>query len=135
MTSRKGPDPRIIALGLLTGAAVGVWAGRRARSLADSPAKPGLIDWERARSVAVSMNQEAALTASERRRLDHDYHALVQRTIPLVAQHSGMTLPFELNQVFAFDRVDWINANIDSFRHMFAPIEKLDMFGQEHAPR
>jgi len=46
-----------------------------------------------------------------------------------------MTLPFELDQIFAFDRVDWINANIDAFRHMFAPIEKLDLFGQSHAPR
>src|SRR5207302_8221919 len=125
----------IIALGLLTGAAVGVWAGRRARTMSEGPTKPGLIDWERARNVAVSMNQEAALTASERHRLDAEYFALVQRTIPLVSRRSGMTLPFEVNQVFAFDRVDWINANIDSFRHLFVPIEKLDMFGQEHAPR
>jgi len=107
MSSRKGMDPRLLALGLLTGAAVGVVAGRRAaRTWGEAPAKPGLIDWDRARSVAISMNQEAALTATERRRLDREYYDLVQRTIPLVARHTGMRLPFELDQIFAFDRVD-----------------------------
>jgi coenzyme F420 biosynthesis associated uncharacterized protein len=94
-----------------------------------------MIDWERAKSIAVSMNQEAALTALERRRLDREYYELVQKTVPLVSRHSGMTLPRELSQVYAFDRVDWINANIEAFRHMFAPLEKLDLFGQSHAPR
>ena len=136
-SSRKAVDPRLVAFGLLTGAAVGVWAGKRAKAWSEEhPAKPGMIDWDRARTVAITMNQEAALSASERARLDSEYYELTQRTIPLVSAHSGMTLPNPLNQVYAFDRVDWINANIDAFRHMFEPIEKLDLFGgNPNAPR
>lgn len=133
---RKSLDPRLVAVGLLTGAAVGVWAGKRAQTWSDQhPAKPGMIDWDRARTVAISMNQEAALPAAERRRLDAEYRDLVQRTIPLVSRHSGMTLPNRLDQVYAFDRVDWINANIDAFRRMFEPIEKMDLFNNANAPR
>lgn len=125
MKARLGIDPRVLALGLLTGAAVAVWAGRRAQEWAERPAKPGLIDWERARSIAVNMNQEAALSAAERRRLDAEYASLVDRTIPLVSRFTGLNLPRGRPDVFAFDRVDWINANIDAFRHMFQPIERL----------
>jgi coenzyme F420 biosynthesis associated uncharacterized protein len=35
-----------------------------------------------------------------------------------------------LNQVYAFDRVDWINANIEAFQRMFEPIEKMDLFSR-----
>jgi coenzyme F420 biosynthesis associated uncharacterized protein len=138
-SGRKAVDPRLVAFGLLTGAAVGVWAGKRAKSWSEQhPAKPGMIDWDRARTVAITMNQEAALSASDRARLDAEYYELTQRTIPLVSAHSGMSLPNPLNQVYAFDRVDWINANIDAFRHMFEPIEKLELFSghaNPNAPR
>src|SRR5687768_13377514 len=90
VSQRRGIDPRLIAAGLLTGAAVGVWAGRRAQEWAARPVPSRLIDWERARSVAIAMNREAALTAGERARLDAEYAELVQRTIPLVSQHMGV---------------------------------------------
>lgn len=131
MKNRHTLDPRFVALGLLTGAAVAVWAGKRVQSLAEQPAKPGLIDWDRARTIAVNMNQEAALTATERRRLDSEYTALVERTIPIVARFTGLQLPEQRAEVFAFDRVDWINANIDAFRHMLQPIERLRETGKD----
>jgi coenzyme F420 biosynthesis associated uncharacterized protein len=134
-TTRTRIDPRLVAAGLLTGAVVGAWAGRRARSWSEQPASAGLIDWDRARSVAISMNRESALTAMERQRLDREYMELVQRTIPLVSAHTGTTLPFPLDQVYAFDRVDWINANITAFQHMFAPLEQLDLFGHRDSPK
>ncbi|RIK35625.1 MAG: hypothetical protein DCC58_20275 [Chloroflexi bacterium] len=134
MTRRTPFDPRLVALGLLTGAAVGVWAGRRAQSWTARPAKPGLIDWDRARAIAVNMNREAALTATERIRLDAEYTALVDRTIPLVSRFTGLTLPAERPEIYAFDRVDWINANIDAFRRMFMPIERLKLNEQAANP-
>lgn len=136
MATRTRLDPRLLGLGLLTGAVVGVWAGRRAQEWnASQPVVDGLIDWERARSIAVSMNRDAALTARERARLDEEYNELVQRTIPLIAAHSQVTLPRPLDQIHAFDRVDWIHANIEAFQRMFQPIEKLDIFGTPNAPR
>lgn len=136
MTTRTRLDPRIVAVGLLTGAAVGVWAGRRAQGYLAQPAtESGTIDWERARSVAISMNREAALTEQERQRLDGEYAELVQRTIPLISEFTGTTLPFPLDKVYTFDRVDWIEANIASFQRMFEPIEQLNLFGGSNGRR
>lgn len=118
-------DRRLLALGVMTGAGIGVWTAWQARRLREQEAKPGLIDWNQVRSIAISMNREAALTAPERIRLDAEYQTLVMRTIPLVSAHTGDSLPDQLTSVYAFDRVDWINANIESFRRMFAPIEGL----------
>jgi coenzyme F420 biosynthesis associated uncharacterized protein len=132
---RTSLDPRLIALGLLTGAAVGVWAGRRAQTLADRPVRPQLIDWDRAREIAVNMNHEAALSATDRRRLDEEYGRLVDQTIPVVSAFTGLTLPSDRSSVFAFDRVDWINSNIESFKVMFQPIERLRLVDLGNSPR
>jgi coenzyme F420 biosynthesis associated uncharacterized protein len=40
-----------------------------------------------------------------------------------------------MEQVFAFDRIDWINANLETFKHMFEPLERLDLFGNRDAPK
>ena len=121
------PDRRLITIGLLAGAAVGAWAGNRARELADRETQPGLINWDQARSIAVSMNRQTALTEGERARLDDYYRGLVAQAVPLVAEYTGDQLPArDLEHVYAFDRVDWINANIESFREMFEPLEALN---------
>lgn len=140
MPTRSKLDPRILAVGLLTGAVVGVWAGRRAQGYAQGyvgqpTGAPGSINWDRARSVAISMNRESLLTEAERRRLDREYHDLVQQTIPLVSEFTGTTLPFPLDKVYTFDRVDWIEANIQSFQRMFEPIERLNLFGGSDGQR
>jgi coenzyme F420 biosynthesis associated uncharacterized protein len=136
MTPKSKVDPRLLGLGLLTGAVVGVWAGRRAQEwTASQSTGDGMIDWDRARSVAVAMNRDAALTYGERSRLDREYYDLVQRTIPLVSAHSGVRLPRPLDEVYAFDRVDWIHANIEAFKRMFAPLEELDIFNNPKAPK
>lgn len=116
-----------MTIGLLAGAAVGAWAGNRARELAERETQPGLINWEQARSIAVGMNRQTALTSGERERLDSYYRNLVQKAVPLVAEYTGDELPTtDLEHVYAFDRVDWINANIDCFRDMFEPLEALN---------
>ncbi|MDQ3695403.1 MAG: zinc-dependent metalloprotease [Chloroflexota bacterium] len=123
--SRWIPDRRLIAAGLLAGAAVGAWMGSRPRT-ALAPGRPAtLIDWEQARTIAINMNRDAALSAPERSRLDTYYRDLVRRCIPIVSDYTGVTLPSTLERTFAFDRVDWINANIAGFRQMFAPLEAL----------
>lgn len=118
----------------MTGAAIGVWAGRKAHEWSASRPETRLIDWERARAVAVSMNRESALTSRERARLDREYQELVERAIPLVERHTGLTLPIAHDRVFAFDRIDWIDANLVAFEHMLAPLEEADLFGNTRAP-
>lgn len=128
-------NKRILALGLLTGAIAGSYGVVQARRMAEKSTTPGLIDWDRVRKVATAMNQESALTAGQRATLDAEYRALVERTIPMVAEYTGDTLPYPMDQIYAFDRVDWINANIESFKIMFEPIERLNLTDNDKVPQ
>ena len=119
-------DRRLIAVGLLAGAAVGALAGGKARTFTGQERAKGLIDWEQARGIAINMNRGGALTAPERERLDAYYRGLVQRCLPIVATYTKSELPPTLERTFAFDRVDWINANLEAFERMFAPLEVLN---------
>lgn len=121
----KTQQRRRLAAGLVAGAAVGAWAAWQLRKLELEGETDGMIDWERARSIAISMNRSAPLEPALRTRLDAEYRALVNHTIPLVADYTGDELAADKVQIFAFDRLDWINANVDSFKVMFAPIERL----------
>lgn len=123
--SRSPVDRRLIAAGLLAGAAVGAWASGRLRSAGPTDSAKGLIDWEQARGIAVNMNRGATLTSVERSRLDDYYRDLVRRCVPIVSDYTDTELPDTLERTFAFDRVDWVNANLDSFKVMLAPIEAL----------
>jgi coenzyme F420 biosynthesis associated uncharacterized protein len=125
LQSKRPIDRRLIAAGLLAGAAVGAWASGRLR--ANSTEAPrGLIDWEQARGIAINMNRGAALTSVERSRLDAYYRDLVRRCVPVVSAYTGDDLPDTVERTYAFDRVDWINANLDAFKTMLAPIEALN---------
>ncbi len=134
---RRVPDRRLLAVGMLAGAAAGVWVAERMKaSVAGGEPKTqagagtggaaAMIDWEQARSLAVTMNRGAALTAPERAELDRRYRDLVATCVPLVAAYTGDDLPEGPDRSHAFDRVDWINANIDGFRRMFEPLEALN---------
>ncbi len=127
------PDRRLVTIGLLAGAAVGAWAGSRTRTMTvpgrDNP--PALIDWEQARGIAVGMNRGATLTATERSQLDEYYRELVRRCVPVVSAYTGSELPPSLERTYAFDRVDWVNANLEGFERMFAPLEALNPVASE----
>lgn len=129
-SSSKSPSldqhRRLIAMGLVAGVAAGVWASSKVKSLGSHDPSAGLIDWDQARGIAINMNRGQALTAPERERLDAYYRDLGDRCAPLVQDFTGVSLPRPLDQTFAFDRVDWINANLDAFKIMFAPIEALN---------
>ncbi|MGH2532329.1 MAG: zinc-dependent metalloprotease [Thermomicrobiales bacterium] len=117
---------KLIAVGLVAGLAAGAWATGKVHSLTDREAPSTLVDWEQARGIAISMNRGQTLNRVERERLDAYYRGLVARCVPIVAEYTGTELPRALDQTFAFDRVDWINANLDAFRTMFAPLEALN---------
>jgi coenzyme F420 biosynthesis associated uncharacterized protein len=129
---RRDPDRRLLAAGVVLAAAAGAWVGQRLQEPArarpsDVPLK--LIDWDQARDIAVSMNRDDALSMPDRRRLDTEYRTLVARCVPIVSDYTGDQLPDAAERTFAFDRVDWVNANIDAFEHMFAPLEGLNLLG------
>ena len=119
-------DKRLATAGIMMGAAVGAWAGNRARSYAKQERDPRLIDWERARSIAINMNKGHVLTTVERTRLDAYYRGLVEKCVPIVAAYTKSDLPNSIERTFAFDRVDWINANLVAFQGLFSPLEAMN---------
>jgi coenzyme F420 biosynthesis associated uncharacterized protein len=129
---RRGPDRRVLAAGVLLAAAAGAWVGQRLQEPArsrDTDEALKLIDWGQARDVAISMSRENVLSMADRVRLDTEYRELVARCVPIVSEYTGDQLPDAPERTFAFDRVDWVNANIDAFEHMFAPLEGLNLLG------
>lgn len=119
-------DRKLLATGLVAGAVVGAWAGTKMRGMTTPEQDAGMIDWEQARMVAINMNRGNTLTAAERERLTAYYQEMVDRCVPIVAAYVGTDLPNKFDQTFAFDRVDWINANLEAFKVMFSPIEALN---------
>ncbi len=126
-------EPRLsknyVAAGAMAGAALGVWAGKRIQEYARKDRPEGMIDWDRSREIATGMNKGNALTATERDHLDAYYGELVARCTPIVSEYTGSSLPTNTERTYAFDRVDWINANLEGFKRMFEPIESLDTSG------
>jgi coenzyme F420 biosynthesis associated uncharacterized protein len=126
-SARPGrPDPRLIAAGALLGAAVGVWANRKTREYREAGTVPKLLDWGQARAVAVGMNRGEGLPEAQRAALAGEYRQLVERCIEPIANYTGLRLSRPFDAVLAFDRGDWINANIANFEQLFAPIEGLN---------
>jgi coenzyme F420 biosynthesis associated uncharacterized protein len=124
--SSQAQDRTMLAAGTIAGAAIGAWLGRRIHDFARTERPAGMIDWERARAIALNMNRGHALTAAERDHLNRYYGELVDRCIPIVAEYTGTNLPTQPERTYAFDRIDWIHANLEGFQRMFAPIEQLD---------
>jgi len=131
---RATVDKRVLALSVVAGAAAGAVIGQR-RKLASSNGAVDvsadttprtLIDWNRVRSIAVSMNRGLALTSAERERATALYRKLEAECLPIVQAYTGIELADAVDRTFAVDRVDWIEANISSFKRMFEPIEALN---------
>ncbi len=123
---RSGPDRRLIGFGLLAGAAVGAWVTQQARSQ-PTERHTGLIDWSQAAAIATNLNRGDALSAVDRTRLDASYRKLVEACLPIVSNYMEVTIPSPVDRTFAFDRVDWINANIEGFQRLMAPIEEIGL--------
>ncbi len=131
------PSRKALATTIVIAAAAGAWAGNRLRQIPvtrpETEARP-LVDWRRAREIAVAMSREDVLSMPERRKLDAEFRELVRHCVPIVSAYTGDTLPDAPERTFAFDRVDWVNANIDAFEAMFVPLEGLNLLGDAAEP-
>lgn len=125
MTPISSSARRKLAAGLVTGAVIGGYTAWQARKVKISGDPDQMIDWDRVRSIATSMNRGFRLSAPARIQLDLEYKMLIDQAVPRITEYTGMRLPSPLNSVHAFDRVDWIEANIDAFQVMFEPLERL----------
>ena len=115
-----------LAAGATIGIAAGAWGIRKVQSFANKERSSAMIDWERARKIATDMNKGDSLTAAERQRLDEEYSRMVEESVVIISDYTGVSLPMNPDRTHAFDRVDWINANLTGFQKLFAPIEALN---------
>src|SRR5205823_2996317 len=115
--------------GVLAGVALGaVYAANRQRQYSKTGV-PHMINWRRVRGLAVSMNPEPALDAAWHARWEAYYTAQVRRCEPLIAAEMGRTLPQPVQNIAAFTRAEWVEANIHNFETLFAPLERLHQAG------
>lgn len=133
MTQPNKSKAPTVAAGAAIGIAIGTWSIRKVQSFAHKERSSSMIDWERSREIATKMNVEGALTAAERQKLNAYYGDLVEQCIPIIANYTGVTIPSNIDRTFAFDRVDWINANLEGFQRMFAPIEAMNEQKQQNS--
>lgn len=126
MTTSSSNKNATIAAGATLGLAVGAWGVRKVQEFANRERATTMIDWERSRTIATNMNKTGSLTATERTHLNRYYGELVEECVPVISAYTGVSLPDNPDRTFAFDRVDWINANLEGFQRLFAPIEALN---------
>ncbi len=118
-------DKKLLVASAAAVGALAVWANAKGREFVRTGETPALINWDRARSVALAMNRTTdaeSFPAS----LTEYYRSLVARCVPLIAEYTGTTLPTPLESVHVFNRTDWIDANIRAFQQLFAPLEGLN---------
>ena len=116
-----------LAKGLLFGAIAGViWVASRKRG----GAPPALIDWERVGSTATAISDQQldfdAPVGTIPEGLVDRYAAWVRQSADLIGQYVREDVVAHDDSVFAFDRRQWIEANLSSFRVLFEPIERIN---------
>jgi len=118
-------DKKLLLASAAAAGALAVWANTRGREYSRTGETPALINWDRARTVALAMNRAADVETFPAS-LTAYYRDLVERCVPLIAEYTGTTLPTPLERVHVFNRADWIDANIRAFQQLFAPLEGLN---------
>jgi coenzyme F420 biosynthesis associated uncharacterized protein len=115
-----------VGVGLATAAAFGaVWANTRSRQIQQSGPLT-LIDWDKVRATAQSMNTGSEVNSDWRKEWNGYYSELVSRAVPIIEDYAHTSFPRELNTVKAVSRPDWVDANIASFQQLFEPIEQIN---------
>jgi coenzyme F420 biosynthesis associated uncharacterized protein len=118
-------NSRLLGLGLLAGAALGLmWVNTRQRYYAKHGV-PGLIEWERARRMALQIIKDEPAPAGWHAQWEAYYRDMVVRCYPLITAEMGRPLPAPVDKIDAFTRTEWIDANIANFQMLFDPIEAI----------
>lgn len=120
-----GFDKKLIVVSAAAVGALAVWANAKGREYTRTGQTPALINWDRARTMALAMNRAADTEVFPASLTDY-YRSLVARCVPLIAEYTGVTLPTPMESIHVFNRADWIEANIRAFQQLFAPLEGLN---------
>ncbi|MCX2726053.1 zinc-dependent metalloprotease [Thermomicrobium sp. 4228-Ro] len=111
--------------GLVVGLSLGQWVGRRVRDHVARSEAPPLIDWARARELAINLSGGIRLGAEERDRARAEYRQLAEELVPSIARFIDAPVPTGVSRLFVFDRIDWIDANLENFAEILRPLEGI----------
>ncbi|MFW6113535.1 MAG: zinc-dependent metalloprotease [Actinomycetota bacterium] len=82
-----------------------------------------LLDWAQAREIAVLVAQsEAAPAAYPDQEVRDSFEDMLSRSAELVGEYSLLTPGENIGPLLVFDRPDWIEANLNSFKLIFQPL-------------
>ncbi|MBC7229971.1 MAG: zinc-dependent metalloprotease [Actinobacteria bacterium] len=82
----------------------------------------GMVDWEQAREIAVLVAQSEPAAPPRAAPPREDFEAMKGRSEELVREYSRLEPREPLGPLMVFDRPDWIDANLESFRLIFEPL-------------
>ncbi|MDY6794844.1 MAG: zinc-dependent metalloprotease [Actinomycetota bacterium] len=83
----------------------------------------GLLNWSQAREIAVLVAQsEVAPGGPPAREVQESFEAMLGRSEELVREYSLLVPGEEIGPLLVFDRPDWIEANLNSFKLIFQPL-------------
>jgi coenzyme F420 biosynthesis associated uncharacterized protein len=86
-----------------------------------------LIDWSEVRAIARRRLGPHAVPfrANERAAAEAFYRDTLLRIEPVVAEEIGAQLPHALEVPAVVDRTEWIDLNLETFRHLFGRVERI----------
>ncbi|NPV58873.1 MAG: hypothetical protein HPY75_04320 [Actinobacteria bacterium] len=82
----------------------------------------GMVDWEQAREIAVLVAQSEVAAPTGPPPRPEEFEAMKSRSEELVREYSRLEPREPLGPLLVFDRPDWIDANLESFRLIFEPL-------------
>lgn len=81
-----------------------------------------LVDWSRVRAIAATVARRDPLTPTYHE-LVPGYAEMVGRSQAIIAEYTAEPLPLSTGNVYVFDRLAWLDANIANFKLLFEPLE------------
>jgi coenzyme F420 biosynthesis associated uncharacterized protein len=121
--SQRPDYVRLLSRGLAVAAVVGAYYVASRRPVATAP--PRLIDWSRVRGIASTIARRAGDLGSYEH-LRPAYAAMVERSQGIIVDYTGEALPRGTDNVYVFDRLQWLDANVENFQLLFEPIEEVN---------
>lgn len=112
------PISRALTAAMVAGA---LFVATRRRGIS---APPSLIDWGKVRSIASAIARRGGI--EDHAALRSEYAAMVERSQRLIADYAREPLPVASDNVYVFDRVAWLDANLVAFRELFEPVERMN---------
>lgn len=82
----------------------------------------GFIDWDQAREIAALVAQSEGPGPFPDPQVRVQFEAMRERSEGLVRAYTGLRPLEEVGPLFVFDRPQWIEANISSFKLIFEPL-------------